>query len=246
MTTRCPSDLALERHLLDPSASPHLAHVEACPVCHARLARMQQEGDDFRRYVFPATVERVEDAAARARRRWFPLVLAPVGGLVAIAAALLVVVRVPTGPAEGYTGIKGAPITLSVFTADGGGVHALHDGAAVPPAAALRFKVKAKDCSLWLFSVDQAGAVTRLFPAEGGAAAVPPAGGELPGGVVLDGVAGPERVYAVCSDQPLPWADVERAARQAAGGGAERVRAGGMLALPEHASQATLLLEKRP
>ena len=245
MTTRCPSDLALERHLLDPAGSPHLAHVEACTTCRDRILRMQQEGEDFRRFVFPATVEHVEDAAARARRRWFPLVLAPVGGLVAIAAALLVVVRTQDGPPPGYVGTMGGPITLSVFAAGAEGVHALSDGEAVPAAAALRFKVKARDCALWLLSVDQAGAVTRLFPAEGGAA-VPPPGGELPGGAVLDGLAGPERLYAVCSDQPLPWADVERAARDAAGGGAGRVRAGGMLALPEHASQATLLLEKRP
>lgn len=245
MTARCPSDLALERHLLDPAASPHLAHVEACPPCRARVARMQAEGEDFRRFVFPATVDQVEAAAARPRRRWFPLVLAPAGALVAIAAALLLVVRAPPGPPPGYVGTMGGPITLAAFTGGAEGVHALADGEVVPAAAALRFKVRAKDCSLWVLSVDGAGAVTRLFPAEGGPA-VPPPGGELPGGAVLDGIAGPERLYAVCGDEPLPWADVERAARAAAGGGAERVRAGGRLDLPEHASQATLLLEKRP
>ena len=69
MTARCPSDLALERHLLDPAASPLLAHVEACPTCRERLARMEADGADFRRFVFPATIERIEDATAPARRR---------------------------------------------------------------------------------------------------------------------------------------------------------------------------------
>jgi hypothetical protein len=244
MTARCPSDLALERHLLDAAASPLLAHVEACAPCRERVARMQADGDDFRRFVFPATVEQVEEAAGR-RRRWFPLVLAPVGGIAAVAAALVVMLRPPAGPPPDYVGTMGGPITLSVFTPGAQGAHALLDGEAVPAASALRFKVKANGCGLWILSVDATGAVTRLFPAEGGPA-TPPPGGELPGGVVLDGIAGPERLYAVCADQPLPWTDVERAARAAAGGGADRVRAGGPLDLPEHASQATLLLEKRP
>jgi len=172
-------------------------------------------------------------------------VLAPVGGLAAVAAALVLVLRPPAGPPPDYVGTMGGPITLSVFTPGAEGPHALADGEAVPAAAALRFKVKAKDCSLFILSVDGAGAVTRLFPAEG-AAAVPPPGGELPGGAVLDGIAGPERLYAVCAGRPLPWGEVERAARAAAGGGADRVRSGARLRLPENASQATLLLEKRP
>jgi len=248
MTNRCPSDLALEQHLLDPAASPLLAHVEVCPLCRHRVARMLRDGEDFRRYVFPGSVERVEAAAARDRRRWLPFVLAPAGAAVAIAAGLLLVARAPPGPPAGYEGgVKGGSMTLAVYTTGDQGVRALADGAAVPAAAALRFKVGARDCAaLWLFSVDAAGQVTRLHPAAGDAAP-PPAGGELPGGAVLDGQAGPERIYAVCAERPLPWEDVARAAREAAGGGAVRVRAGAALpGLPPGTAQATLLLEKRP
>jgi hypothetical protein len=244
MTARCPSDLALERHLLDPSRSPLLAHVDACASCRERVARMRSEGEDFRRFVFPATVDAVVDAAAAPRRRWFPLLIAPVGGLAAAAAVLLVLLR-PAGPPPDYVGTMGGPITLSVFTPGADGSHALHDGEHVPASAALRFKVRSEGCALWLLSVDASGAVTRLYPAAGGPAA-PPEGGELPGGAVLDGVGGPERLFAVCADRPLPWSDVERAARAAAGGGADRVRAGRRLDLPAEAAQATILLEKRP
>lgn len=245
MTTRCPSDLALEQHLLDPAASPLLAHVEACAPCRARVLRMQAEGEDFRRFVFPATVEKVEEAAVR-RRRWLPLVLAPAGAFAAVAVAVVIAVRTPTGPPPDYLGPKGGPVILSVFTSGEHGVRALADGEVVPAASALRFRVGARGCSLWLLSVDASGQVTRLFPAAGDAAP-PPEGGELPGGAVLDGEAGPERLFAVCAESPIPWGEVERAALQAAGGGAGRVRAGRALAgLPADAAQATLLLEKRP
>jgi hypothetical protein len=110
-----------------------------------------------------------------------------------------------------------------------------------------RARADAQGCAaLWLLSVDGAGQVTRLHPATGDAAP-PPAGGELPGGAVLDGQAGPERLYAVCSAGPLAWQEVEGAARAAAGGGEERVRAGATLeGLPTGTTQTTLLLEKRP
>lgn len=247
---RCPSELALERHLLDPAASPLLAHVEACAPCRERVARMQSEGEDFRRFVFPATVGHIEDAA-RPRRRWFSLVLAPAGVVMALAATFVLFVRAPSGPPADYEGVKGGPITLSVFTNGDQGVHALADGSNVPPAAALRFRVGlqagAQDCpALWLLSVDAAGQVTRLHPAAGEPGPAP-ASGELPGGAVLDGQVGPERLFAVCATRPVPWTAIESAARDAAGGGAARVRSGATLAgLPPGTAQATLLLEKRP
>ncbi len=47
--TRCPSDLELEAHLLDPARSPAAGHVAGCARCQARLAEMTALGDEFRR-----------------------------------------------------------------------------------------------------------------------------------------------------------------------------------------------------
>jgi len=245
MTERCPSDLALEGYLLEPERSPLVGHLAGCDSCRGRLARMNEEGEEFRRFVFPATVEKVERAAEHARRPRWPFVLAPT--LAAAAVAIALVFRAP-GPDPDYLGVKGRDMTLSVFVNAADGARAVPDGAPVPAGAELRFRVRpAGDCWLWILSVDEAGAVSRLYPPKG----VPPdrrAPGPVPGGAVLDGLSGPERFYAVCApDEKMGWGDVKEAAELAARGGAERVRAarelGGKLSA---AGQASLLLEKRP
>jgi len=246
MTPRCPSDLALEAFLLQPERSPEAAHVASCASCTTRLARMREEGEEFRREVFPRTVEAVEDAMVKRRLRW-PLVLAPAGALAAAAVAVLLLVR--TGPPADYEyGVKGSGMALAVFVNGGEGVRALPDGAAVPAAAALRFKVQPADsCWLWIMSVDARGEISRLYPPKG----IPPdrrPAGPVPGGAVLDGQPGPERIYAVCApSQEMAWAEVKASAAAVATGGPERVRAarglGGSLS---GAYQASLLLEKRP
>lgn len=246
----CPSDLALEAHLLAPETSPLAKHLEACPPCAARVARMTAEGEEFRRFVFPATVEAVEDAAERRRpRAWlrWPVLVAPIGAVAAVAIALVLGIR-PPGPEDGYVGYKGGGMGLAVFVNGGEGAQAVADGATVPASAALRFKVQpaGEGCWLWILSVDASGEISRLYPPKG----VSPdqlGAGPVPGGAVLDGQPGPERIFAACApDAKTSWAEVKAAAAEAAGG-ADRVRAaqglGGALA---KARQATVLLEKRP
>lgn len=263
--TRCPSDLALEAHLLEPATSALAPHLAGCQGCQQRLARMEREGDEFRQYVFPATVGAVEESAAP--RRLLPSWFAPLTGLAAAAAALVLVVNAgrlggPDAPPPGYVGTKGGPaaaaaagdaqvkgthLMLNVFVQGPAGAAAVADGEAVPAAAGIRFKVKAAapGCRLWIASVDGAGQVSRLFPASGEAA--PVAAGELPGGARLDGLAGPERIYAVCAPDALPWDAFAQAVHAAADGGEAKVRAAGPLGgLPAGAAQATVLLEKRP
>jgi len=241
---RCPSDLELERHLLGevPAVTAHLAE---CPLCAARLEEMEREGETFRREVFPATVGEVvarsRPAVIHLRRRW-GLLIAPLS-----AAAAAVIVFLASRPAPDYVGLKGGALALAVYVQTPDGAHAARDGEAVDAAANVRFHVRpARACGLWILSVDASGQVSRLYPAEGDAAGELGEATTLPGGARLDGRAGPERVYAVCSPRPLPYAEVERAVRAAAGGGAEAVRAARALpGLPSEAAQATLLLEKR-
>jgi hypothetical protein len=238
----CPSDLALERHFQDPARSACGPHLEACPSCRERVARMEAEAEEFRRLVYPRTVGAVEDAAEEAARRRAPwrswLWLGPVVAAAAVAALVW-------GPRSDYLGAKGFPFTA--WLADPAGTRPVLDGGEVPAAGALRFRVQPPSpCRLWIVSVDALGQVSRLYPAAGEGGAEVREAGVLPGGAVLDGQPGPERLFAVCAREPVSFARVEQAARAAAAGGAGAVRAGKVLRnLPRGADQATLLLEKR-
>lgn len=240
----CPSDLQLEDRLLRGQASPHAAHVAACAGCGARLEEMRRVGDEFRREVYPATVDAVAAAARRRPRAWLLVTTGPALAAAGIALAVLVAPR--WWPPRDYVGAKGGDLSVAVFAETPGGARALADGGEVPAGAALRFQVGAgAPCRLWLVSVDAAGQVSRLFPAAGEAPLI--ASGPLPGGAVLDGRPGPERIFAVCSPGKVGFQEVERAAAAAAGGGESAVRGASRLpGLPGDALQATLLLEKRP
>ena len=245
--TRCVSELALEAYLLDPKQAGIKPHLDSCSICRARLSRMEREGEEFRRFVLPRTLDRVLEEHGSRRtgwRRWFAL-LVPAGGIAAAAAALLLVS--PEPPAD-YLGAKGTPLAMRVWVGDAGGAREVADGGNVPPGARLRFQVAAgSPCRLWLVSVDARGDVSRLYPAQGDVAADLKGGATLPGGVALDDVAGPERLFAVCSAGALPIEAVERAARGAAAGGAEALRRSTRLeGLPTGTAQATLLVEKVP
>lgn len=246
MSPACPSDLALEAYLLEPERSKLSPHLDGCEGCRGRLARMRAEGDEFRQFVFPATVGAIEEAVKPRRSRlaaWF----APVGALAALAAAALVVVRIaPGGPPPGYTGLKGGGVGLGVYVNEPGGARLVEDGATVPASGALRFEVKpGAACRLWIVSVDAKGEVSRLYPPQGDATA-PRHDGPVPGGAVLDGQPGPERLFALCGRDATTWDEVRRAAAAAAGG-PDAVRHARALGAPlADAPQSTLLLEKRP
>jgi hypothetical protein len=240
-----PSELALERHLADPAASALGAHLQGCPRCAARVEEMRREGDAFLRYVLPATVEKVEEAAARAGRRlsWFP-VLAPVTA--AAAAAALLLLAQPAG--DPWTGVKGEHgLGLSVFLNGEGGARVAREGEQVAASSALRFRVQpAAPCHLWVLSVDAAGQVSRLYPTEGDGGALVATRFEVPGGAVLDGKPGPERVFAICTPSPTYHAAVERLVQVEMARGEQAVRGTRAIrGLPAGTAQASVLLEKR-
>lgn len=248
MTARCPSELALEAHLLEPERSPLSAHLAGCARCAARLEQMRLEGDDFARYVFPATVDAVEAAAAR--RPWWrrPALVLPVPIVAALAAVLIFVGR--SGPPEDYVGLKGGAegVGLALFASGPAGAAPVPDGGAVGAGAPLRFRVRAPaDCHLWILSTDATGTISRLHPASGGQSQRVLAGEQdLPGGAILDGQVGPERVYALCTPQALPWPAAEAAVRAASAPPASVRRPAPLSALPPGAAWTSTLLEKRP
>jgi hypothetical protein len=246
MKTGCPTDLALERHLLDPAASPLAGHVAACEACRERVARMEEEGRRFRQLVYPATVDRIEAAARRRPARWWMAVLVPVPVFAAIVAVVLAVR--PTGPPDGYLGLKGeGGVGLTAFVRDAGAAQAVPDGGAVAASGALRLRVRVSaPCRLFVLSVDGRGTVSRLDGAGPDGLAAAAGQHDLAGGVELDGAPGPERLFAVCAAAGLAWPQVDGAARAAATGDAAVRGATALPGLPAGTAQATLLLEKTP
>jgi len=150
-------------------------------------------------------------------------------------------------PDPGYIGEKGG-LGLVVYTSGEKGATTIPDGGKVNPSAALRFKVRpgnGKACNLWLLSVDEAGQVSRIYPTQGEGGAHIAQTTPLPGGAMLDGKTGLERLYAVCSPEPIAYGQVESAVRASAS--SESIRKPGRLAgLPKGAAQTTVLLDKKP
>lgn len=229
-----PSELKLERHLLDPERSPIKAHLLECERCRGRVAEMEKQGEDFRRFVYPATLDNVTRPRFHfhfnaMRALWLA---APAAGL---AAVLLMARTGPAtdGPTSDYTGTKGAQVQMTVYAALPSGARPVDDGEALPASASLRFHVHAlKPCDLSILSVDSSGQVSRLYTQK--------VQGDLtlPGGVRLDGKAGPERFFAVCGPG---YAQVEEGARRV-GDDVRQIRELPGVVAP----QTSLLIEKKP
>jgi hypothetical protein len=208
---------------------------------------MARDGEHFIRFVYPRTVDRVIDAGPHRRKALGRLAawLVPAGGAAAAAAALLLV---SPQPPSGYLGVKGTSLSLQAWVGGAEGARPIADGERVSPSALLRFRVAAGEpCQLWLVSVDARGGFSRLYPPDGDGPAAVRGRTTLPGGVALDGEAGPERLYAVCAADRLPLEVLEQGSRIAAAGGADGLRRATRLpGLPEGAAQASLLVEKQP
>ena len=244
-----PSALAMEAYLLDPERSGLSQHLDGCDVCKARLARMEKEGEDFRRFVLPATLDKVIEANSGSRPRWNGWLIAVPAMAAAAAVAVVVLPKIgrEEGPDPDYIGEKGS-LGITVYTTGDKGPTTIPDGGKVNPSAALRFSVRPgnlKSCHLWLVSVDEAGQVSRVYPTQGDKGAQITQKTPLPGGAVLDGKTGLERLYAICSPEPIAYGQVESAVRASAS--SESIRKGTLLAgLPKGAAQTTVLLDKKP
>ena len=101
-------------------------------------------------------------------------------------------------------GIKG-DATWQVFANRDNKTFAVHDGAELAAGDRIRFIVTPNRARyIIVASVDGSGAATIYYPYNGIQSA--PAEGprsELPGSIVLDAAPGPERLYALFSDEPI-------------------------------------------
>jgi hypothetical protein len=241
VTTRCPSDLRLEAYLLDAGKSGLAPHVDACTACRVRLEQMAAEAEDFRKFVFPATVDAVIAAAApRPPLSWFAAFL-PVAA--ACAAGLLLLVK-PVPP-EGFLAAQGEVLSLQVFAQLPEGSRQLTNGELVAQSAPLRFLVKSSvPCRVRVMAVDCEGRVSVLHPPAGEEARLVTGSEVLPGDAVLPGDEGPERIYAVCSRESLPVLALADSLKDQSAGDDDRVRRTDRISgLPPGTLQATLLVE---
>jgi hypothetical protein len=243
----CPSELKLETYLLAPGRSSIARHVTDCDACQGRLAEMKRLADEFQREVYPGTVGAIERSGltvtAAARQRSLPRWKVWGPPLAAVAALLLAFLwRERQG---------GGALHLAVFVEAPSGVAPVRDGAAVAADASLRFQVQPRSpCNLWVLSVNGAGDIVRLYPPKGDRAAElevhPPRRHDLPTVALLDGRAGPQRIFAVCTPAPVPWNTVKTAAAGTLQKGDAAVRSFRSIdGLPAGATQTTVLVEKR-
>ena len=99
-------------------------------------------------------------------------------------------------------------------------------------------------CRVQVVAADCEGRVTVLYPSSGEEASIVNGSSVLPGEAKLKGDEGPERIYAICSREPLPMLALAVTLTDQATGDDDRVRRAVRLSgLPPNTLQATLLVE---
>ncbi|HEX3759049.1 MAG TPA: zf-HC2 domain-containing protein [Kofleriaceae bacterium] len=225
---------ALALHALDRDSEARVhAHLAGCASCRddARIAAQLRQR--FTTHVLPRGVP----ARRRPRRSWL---LIP-----ALAAALLLAIGWQSRPAAvAELGIKGAA-SWQVFANHAGRVFAVHDGTTLAAGDRIRFAVTPAGARyLLVASIDSLGAATIYYPYDGPQSAVIEGDRVEPAGSIeLDAAPGPERIYALLSDDPIAAEPVIAQLRAVAVGGADAIRDAQALELPVRA-QLSLVFEK--
>jgi len=256
------TDLQLAAALVPGAAQPSCP-VPGCTECAARLEEARATARQFHEEVLPRTLPGITSAAEKAEgepkprmapRGFFLNLLrpAPIGAVIAAAAAVLLWVKWPgqatlllddadeaqdageTGEPP-YLGLKGGA-AVRVYVRRGAQVIPLDGGGTVHPGDALRFAVDPRQGRYALVvSIDGAQQISVYFPFGGEASeSIGPTREEdveadgniaLPGSVELDATLGDERVWILLSDAPLAVAAVRPALERLAAGGAAAVAA---------------------
>jgi hypothetical protein len=248
---RHPSDLVIARLLLGQvpaeEAQAIERHAAGCARCAADLAAAHAAAARFTAVVQPRTLPELERRLAG--RPWWSVL--PQLGVAAAAAAMAAVVFLVVAPVQeprwGSTpsadawGIKGQG-TLTVVAMREGRVFKVQDGDRLRAGDAVRFQVQPGGARWALVaSIDGRGRATvyqESTPVSPDLAA-PQA---LPDSIVLDDAPGPERIFAVFSEESLDPREVIAALGKLGARGPEAVRRAWSLELPH--PQATVLIEK--
>lgn len=205
------------------------AHLDKCPSC-----RDDRDAAAARRAEFRPRALHVP------KRQWWWLA-APV---LAAAAVMAFVATRHAPAAEPDLMIKG-DASWQVFARRGERTFQVHDGAALAAGDRVRFVV-VPDRARYLLvaSIDGSGHASIYFPFDGAhSGKLDGARVELPDSVVLDDSHGPERLFALFSDDPLDAAAVSELLHAIGEHGAAAIRATTHLDVKLRA-QRTLLIEK--
>jgi hypothetical protein len=225
-------------HLEGGAAEAARAHIAACARCRGDVETAEAACAQFTREVLPRTLPTLRPQPWW--RRMWPALVVPV---FAAAALLLWIARSADVPEpDRDLRIKGTA-TFQVFAKRGDYVFAVRDAAKLAAGDSIRF-VAGGPRYLLIASVDGAGKPTVYYPYGGNrshAIATEPA--ELPGSIVLDAAPGPERLFALFSDQPLEAAVVTRALGTLGARGADAIRATATLEVAA-AVQISIVFEK--
>jgi hypothetical protein len=201
--------------LTGPDEEAVARHTNDCAPCRARLKTLEEEQRQFQRDI---SFERFAGGVERASRvpRVLPRRVWTFGAVgLAAAAALFIVVR----PAHEVR-IKGATeAAVRIGKADGRDQRAAPAGTvqALQPGERLRLGYRATaPAHLVAVSIDDAGAVTPLYPERGEGLPVEPRTDVryFPDSIELTGH-GRERLFLVLSERPLSVGEVTAAARAA-------------------------------
>ena len=223
--------LALRALDRDSEARVH-AHLACCASCREAAQVAAELRQRFTVHVLPRGVP----ARRRQRRSWL---------LIPALAAVLLAIGWRSRPAPvAELGIKGAA-SWQVFANHDGRVFPVHDGTTLAAGDRIRFAVTPAGARyLLIASIDGLGAATIYYPYDGAQSAIIEGDRVEPAGSIeLDAAPGPERIYALLSDQRIAADTVIEQLRAVAVGGADAIRDARPLELPVRA-QLSLVFEK--
>ncbi|HEY1812930.1 MAG TPA: DUF4384 domain-containing protein [Kofleriaceae bacterium] len=213
-------------------------HLAACARCRGDLEAAQALREHFTAHVLSRTLP------VRRRRPVWPWFALP--ALAAAIALVAIIVRPSHRAAEPELAIKG-DAAWQVFANRDGQTFAVHDGTELAPGDRIRFAVIPDGARyLLVASIDGAGVASIYYPYDGAESAAIPAGDrvELPGSIVLDAAPGPERVFAVFSDEPIGATAVADRLRAVGADGPDAIRRIHALVLPGVRGQTSVVFEK--
>jgi hypothetical protein len=229
------------------SAEAARGHLAGCVRCRGFDEALGRDHREFQQDIGPRMAPvlrtRLSRVAVRSRRREWAVVASAGLSLLLIVGLGLIRKR----PEVSDVVAKGGP-QLTMFVRRGDAVRPVRDGDRLRAGDALRFRINPGAASyVVIASLDGSGRSTSYVPV-GGALSVAVKSGawwEAPGSIILDDTPGPERIFAIFSERPLPVAQVDQALATVARGGVAAVRTTVRLNL-EAVDQATLLIEKVP
>ncbi|MDB4955333.1 MAG: hypothetical protein JWO36_2902 [Myxococcales bacterium] len=182
-------------------------HLADCAACRADAEAAAASREHFASHVFARTLPAV---LAKRQSRWWIALSLPI---LAVAAILLFVATRSQQTPE--LGIKGTA-AWQVFANRDGKTFQVHDGGKLAAGDRMRFVVVPNGAKFLLIaSVDGAGNTSIYFPFDGTESGKIDGGHvELPGSIVLDTAPGPERMFALFSNEPIAAGPVKQQLKQ--------------------------------